>query len=219
LLAFQRVQWVSRDGRADRVYGYLLSCKICIERDSEPEENSSGRIGTITDLVDRRLRDVYLSQLIFAARNLALECVIGGISLRTCTKCYGSASGDMPLEHLSECGVGRVLRLVDALKEIPPTSQPERRPCEEVSSEQANAAAEMQPRAISKFIEPWRWCEADGFRGIEDGNGIAIIDASDLGVDEPEERAYCDRIIACVNFCAGRFVRVDVPSAHVGGAR
>lgn len=200
--------------RAGKLPGHhqLLTCRHCILIDLEEgvsaESRSfklTGRVGLIGDAVERNMRDVYLAQLLFAARDLAesrLSETSSGLS--GCLECAAfPLKSRLDARHGLTCRVGRVLRLVEALKEIPPISQSERRPCEEVSTEQASAAEPHPPLAPFHFAEPWRVVAESAQIEVLNSDSHCVVDMSGSSLVEEEDLKYAERIKACVNACQG----------------
>jgi hypothetical protein len=198
--------------RAGKLPGHheLLTCRHCILIDLEEgvsaESRSfklTGRVGMIGDAVERNMRDVYLAQLLFAARDLAEKRLAKDMRRVCCIECLVVAKISELLHHSADCVTGRVLRLIGALKEIPPTSQPERRPCEEVSTEQAYAAEPHPPLAPFNFAEPWTLVDEPATLEVLNADGYTVVDMAGSSLVEEEDLMYAKRIKACVNACQG----------------
>ena len=129
-------------------------------REGEPGEMPS----SLRALLDQEERDGLLSQLIFAARDLAeanlrkshLIGVVAGIEIRTvgCAECLRPALADHQ-PHNATCRTGRVLSLIGALMALPVTTEldstlnrKEAAPAEETG----RAGDGTRPRGLSECV-------------------------------------------------------------------
>lgn len=225
LLPFQRLEQ-----GADGAWS-LLYCRHCLLADFEEKARAGVRASVDVAGAAKDEREYFLSRLLFASRELAISRftrsttrLADGSLAPICVDCRMVQSDDRRLDHTPVCATGRVLSALDALMNVPPIPMFERRPCEDKSSsEPAQAAKEALPPVTAGFGEPWKVVSEDGFTGLEDRYGNAIIDAADLGLDDPDEYPVCERIAACVNACAGisneALYRLKAAAVAEGGAR
>lgn len=166
---------------------------------------------------DSDLLDALTCRLIFAARALALNCIltsdyrpIGGPIVpdgnQVCSGCTMHSHG-RKLPHTASCGVGEVLWILDRMEACVLSCRRAGKPVELRSG--AGAATPL-PDA-GEYGEPWRYKEmASGGVDVETPEGYLV--ASLHGAAQ-EQLDHAERIVACVNVCA------DIPTEMLLNAK
>lgn len=158
-------------------------------------------------------------RLIFAARALAQSNILvsdylsisEGVIPGGNQVCLGCTmhSHARKLTHTPSCSVGDVLSILDRMCEAQAntTAAVDDSGCrkEEARTEEARAEVRMPSRVdannANDYGEPWRYREgAGGMPRLENSEGYQI--ARMLGSSQ-EAIDHAERIVACVNFCAG----------------
>jgi hypothetical protein len=149
-------------------------------------------------------RDGLISDLLVATRRLA-RSRIAGFDPAVCEECQLGFVGDKQ-PHLEKCRTGQVLDLLDrirALKENPTpigkeNTQTKDEPC---AKARTLSRAETEQEASTEFHEPW-YCQSAGeaYDQIISQSEIIVATASGPAA---HRRRIAERIVACVNFCAG----------------
>jgi hypothetical protein len=155
-----------------------------------------------------------LCELIFAAFRLADIQIARRRRGNVCAECDTPQSTPAHLDHTEGCRTGRVLRLLTRLAEESTTlpHPDERRTAgSELTLDSVSAADEDRPPltqdaarllAGTEYSEPW---ELDSIGDVRDAHGRMVVNqigAELAGVEEETE--FLGRIVACVNFCAGK---------------
>jgi hypothetical protein len=189
----------------------LYTCAPCFTADLERIQEVSPAV--VKDaLIALRERDVYLAQILFAARHLAESQIKGWHDFRSpdafidCLQCGRCCFSGEELVHGHECNVGRVLRLLDALQELPPNPNIERSVAPSgISSEQAGVGVASPQAPATQFYEPWTCSPgcADHYPEIYSSDNSLLFDMADSVIIDEDCENYARRIVACVNACAG----------------
>lgn len=156
---------------------------------------------------DSDLLDALTCRLIFAARALALNCIltsdyrpIGGPIVpdgnQVCSGCTMHSHG-RNLSHTASCRVGHVLSILDRMEACVPLRGREGKPVERRSG----AGSATPSHDAGDYGEPWEWkVTENGFIRIEN-HEYDFIGTTAGAIQEAIDHA--ERIVACVNFCAG----------------
>jgi hypothetical protein len=152
-------------------------------------------------------RDCLFAEMLFAARDLARHQFSRrmGSSDLICIECRTVQPSRVDLlAHADVCRTGRVLRMIASLLALPSYQTPtERSASRKASCEPVSAAAEERSRTLPALAlcgEPWT---ANEIGEVRDAAGVLIVDP--LGSELPfdAEQPYMQRIVDCVNTCAG----------------
>jgi|SRR5579885_984777 hypothetical protein len=150
-------------------------------------------------------RDTLLTQLLFASRDLAHHQFSRRIfsSEIICIECRTPQINSEHLEHSEWCRTGRVIRVLSTLLALPIHQFKERSASRTISSEPAVVAVEEQPRSLPYLVtcgEPWSVNEEGE---IYDVHGQLVVDPYGSELVEVDTLAVMQRIVDCVNSCAG----------------
>jgi hypothetical protein len=149
-------------------------------------------------------RDGLISDLLVATRRLA-RSRIAGSDPAVCEECQLAFVGDKQ-PHLETCRTGQVLDLLDRIRAFKENPTPIGK--EYVQNEIPSCAkvatltrAETEQEASTEFHEPWyRSSAGDVYEQIISQSEIIVAKASGPAA---HRRRIAERIVACVNFCAG----------------
>jgi hypothetical protein len=170
----------------------------------QANSNQSGSDNMHAASLRRLLRDELMSELIDAARALALLAmprrVLGLHIANYCRDCGQIGQQAEQIKHLPYCNVGRIFTIIDELKQIPEPN-PTTKEAAPGTTEQSRAGEGIRSRV--DFGEPWK--RSDRLTGIErkDGTVIALMQLegnSHAAVANAD--ALASRIVDCVNSMA-----------------
>lgn len=174
-------------------------------------------VGPMPATLHNQLRDELLSQLIFAARDLALKSIKPDLffdahrnqvcEIRRCLVCRRAVSGAGAILHRRGCRTERVLQLINGLMEtvVPESPAPETTR-KEIAPDGGHDRAELGKTPRGSHGEPWQfrvdYVLLKTFVYDCDGALLLTLDGAN---DEVLDRAV--HIVACVNAKAGQAVR------------
>lgn len=154
-------------------------------------------------------REALLAELIFAARDLAQQNILGKLEygdsgpsmLSWCRECQWTEHLGQLL-HGDTCRTGRVQRIVDALVATLPAEPAESKVAPGEGLRLSGGKLQRGARSDGgEYGEPWHYKEmVAGGAHVVTSEGYFV--ASLHGAAQ-EQLDHAERIVACVNFCAG----------------
>lgn len=154
--------------------------------------------GRISSQSIKQERDRLLTQLLFAARDLASKQFSHkqGTQEKVCIECRSIQRTPDFLDHTEQCCTGRVRRALADLLALPEHDHSyERSASRNISIEPADAGVKERPRllpAIALCGEPWSVSESGEVR---DSRGVLIVDPFGSELPAGAELPYMQRIV------------------------
>lgn len=199
--------WADMGAPSPLLFALILAMSSAMESDIWPRSAApavKAKAGGSSPDAGLELRDDLISRLLYASRDLAesrlLEGGANALSWVACVECgeFGPR-GDTDF-HGEHCKAGRTLGIIAALIAAPaPASNPIRK---EAAQGQEGARAGDGKRSRGDFGEPWERRIDDVLQtlSIYDNEGTLI---TGLPKCNQESLDWANRIVACVNSCAG----------------